>query len=87
MANAQERGIPLGQVEGQLVVTTSADWIVTAVEGNFRIHLDPGARDDQRQRADGEAIAAVQERMKLCPVSRNLSAGVHKRIDLSVAPA
>jgi hypothetical protein len=29
----------------------------------------------------------VQERMKLCPVSRNLSAGVHKRIDLSVAPA
>jgi uncharacterized OsmC-like protein len=87
VANAQERGIPLGQVEGQLVVTTSADWIVTAVEGNFRIHLDPGARDDQRQRADGEAIAAVQERMKLCPVSRNLSAGVHKRIDLSVAPA
>lgn len=33
--------------------------------------------------ADADAMAYMQERMKLCPISRNLPDGVHKRIDLS----
>ncbi len=33
VANARERHIPLEQVEADFVVTTSSDWIVTAVEG------------------------------------------------------
>ena len=82
VANARERHIPLEQVEADFVVTTSSDWIVTAVEGEFRILLDAAASLQEQQLADAEAVAFIQERMKLCPVSRNLPEGVHKRIDL-----
>ncbi len=83
VANAQERQIPLERVEAEVVVHTSSDWIMASVEGDFRIRLDPAASPDQRQLADAEAIAYLQERMKLCPISRNLPDHVHKRIDLS----
>ncbi len=82
VGNARERHIPLEQVEADVVVTTSSDWIVTAVEGEFRILLDAAASLQEQQLADAEAVAFIQERMKLCPVSRNLPEGVHKRIDL-----
>lgn len=81
VANAREKAIPLQQVEADFLVTTS-DWIVASVEGDFRIHLDPAASDQERGLADADAIAFMQERMKLCPVSRNLPDGVRKRIDL-----
>lgn len=68
------------------MVTTSSGWIVAAVEGDFRIRLDPAASAEHRQLADAEAIAFMQERMKLCPISRNLPEHVHKRIDLSAEP-
>jgi hypothetical protein len=83
VANAQEKRIPLERVEADFVVTTSSDWIVAAVEGDFRIRLDPAASAEVRRLADAEAIAFMQERMKLCPISRNLPEHVHKRIDLS----
>jgi hypothetical protein len=86
VANAQEKGIPLERVEADFVVTTSSDWIVAAVEGDFRIRLDPAASTEDRQLADAEAIAFMQERMKLCPISRNLPEHVYKRIDLSAEP-
>jgi len=86
VANAQVKRIPLEQVEAQLVVTTSSDWIVASVEGDFRIRLDPAASAEERQLADAEAIAYMQERMKLCPISRNLPEQVRKRIDLSAEP-
>jgi hypothetical protein len=85
VANAREKQIPLRQVEADFLVTTSSDWIVAAVEGDFRIRLDAGASAGERQLADAEAIAYMQERMKLCPISRNLPEGVRKRIDLSTA--
>ena len=84
VANALERQIPLHAVEADVVVTTSHDWIVTAVEGEFRIQLDPSASPQQHQLVDGGVIASILERMKLCPVSRNLPAGAEKRIDLTV---
>jgi hypothetical protein len=43
VANAREKHIPLEAVEGDFVVTTSADWILQAVEGDFRIRLDAAA--------------------------------------------
>ena len=86
VANAQEKRIPLERVEADFVVTTSSDWIVAAVEGDFRIRLDAAASAEERQLADAEAIAFMQERMKLCPISRNLPEHVHKRIDLSTEP-
>ncbi|MCT0210140.1 MAG: hypothetical protein DCF18_12585 [Cyanobium sp.] len=82
VANAREKAIPLLQVEADFVVTTSSDWIVARVEGDFRIQLD-AAFEQERGLADAEAIAYIQERMKLCPVSRNLPDGVCKRIVLT----
>jgi hypothetical protein len=87
VANAREKHIPLQQVEADFVVTTSSDWIVSAVEGDFRIRLDARASDDARQLADADAIAFMQERMKLCPISRNLPESVRKRIALSADAA
>jgi hypothetical protein len=83
VANAREKAIPLLQVEAGFVVTTSSDWIVASVEGDFRIRLDAAASEQERGLADADAITYMQERMKLCPISRNLPDGVHKRIDLT----
>jgi hypothetical protein len=83
VANAREMAIPLQQVEADFVVTTSSDWIVASVEGDFRIRLDAAASEQERGLADADAIAYMQERMKLCPISRNLPDGVCKRIDLT----
>ena len=49
----------------------------------FRIRLDAAASEQERGLADDDAIAYMQERMKLCPISRNLPDGVRKRIDLT----
>ncbi len=84
VANAQERGIPLQQVEGNFTVITSADWILEKVEGDFRMMLDAGASPEEQDRADSEAIAYIKERMKLCPVSRNLPQIVQKNITLEL---
>jgi hypothetical protein len=83
VANAREKHIPLQHVEADFVVTTSSEWIVSAVEGDFRISLDPSSSDGERQLADADAMAYMRERMKLCPISRNLPDSVSKRIDLS----
>ncbi|MFM1798569.1 MAG: hypothetical protein RLZZ117_847 [Cyanobacteriota bacterium] len=84
VANALERGIPLRQVEGAFSVITSSDWILENVTGDFRLRLDASASGEERARADAEAIAQIAERMKLCPVSRNLPPSVKKRTDLSL---
>lgn len=84
VANTQERGIPLQQVEGNFTVITSADWILEKVEGDFRMMLDAGASREEQDRADSEAIAYIKERMKLCPVSRNLPQIVQKNITLEL---
>jgi hypothetical protein len=83
VANAREKAIPLQQVEADFVVTTSSDWIIDSVDGDFRIRLDANASAQERNLADADAIAYMQERMKLCPISRNLPESVRKRIDLT----
>lgn len=82
VANAREKAIPLDQVEAEFMVTTRPDWILTAVEGDFRIRLDAAAEEEERKRADAGTIAWIGERMKLCPVSRNLPEGVRKHIGI-----
>lgn len=83
VANAREKSIPLQQVDADFVVSTSSDWIVDSVDGDFRLHLDAAASPEDRLMADAEALAALQERMKLCPISRNLPDSVQKRIQLT----
>ena len=68
------------QVEGSLTVISSADWILEKVEGDFRIMLDPGAASEKQARGDADAIRYIRERMKLCPISRNLPQIVQKNI-------
>lgn len=87
VANAREQHIPLLRVEADFAVTTSSDWIVTSVDGDFRIQLDPDATPAERERADADAIAYMQERMKLCPISRNLPDTVQKAITLTAIGA
>jgi hypothetical protein len=84
VANAREKGIPLQAVDADFRVTTSSDWILSQVEGDFRLGLDPAPADQERGGVDAEALAYLQERMTLCPISRNLPGGVHKRIDLTL---
>ena len=84
VANAHERGLPLLRVEGEFTVTTGADWILQRLDGTFLLRLDPAAPAAERQRADAEAIAFIAERMKLCPVSRNLPATVAKAVAVRV---
>ena len=85
VAKAQEKAIPLLQVQADFTVITSADWIIEQVSGSFRLELDPAEPAEERARADDAAIAFISERMKLCPVSRNLPATVKKTITLEVA--
>ncbi|MBD2719271.1 hypothetical protein [Synechococcus sp. FACHB-909] len=53
------------------------------MEDDFRIRLDAAASEQERGLAVADAIAYMQERMKLCPISRNLPDGVRKRIDIT----
>jgi hypothetical protein len=76
VANAREKAIPLLEVQADFSVSTSSDWIIASVEGDFRIRLDHDAS------ASNDAIAYMQERMKLCPISRNLPDHVSKAISL-----
>ena len=84
VANARERSIPLRQVEGSFTVITSADWTLEQVTGDFLMQLDPGASSEERARANDEAMGYIKERMKLCPVSRNLPGSVDKHMTLSL---
>jgi hypothetical protein len=45
-------------------------------------HTDLVVNAQERSPADADAIAFISERMKLCPVSRNLPATVKKTIGL-----
>ena len=77
VANAREKAIPLLEVQADFSVSTSSDWIIASVEGDFRIRLDHDTS------ASSEAIAYMQERMKLCPISKNLPESVSKTINVS----
>lgn len=86
VANALERELPLQQVTGRFSVTTSVDWLLEQVSGDFSMQLDSSAGPEALARANDEAIASIASRMKLCPVSRNLSASVDKHIALALEP-
>jgi uncharacterized OsmC-like protein len=83
VANAREKGIPLQEVQADFSVTSTSDWIITRVDGTFGISLDPAAEPSEPNSNRDEAIHYIQERMKLCPVSRNLPETVVKTINIS----
>jgi hypothetical protein len=85
VANARERQLPLARVDGEFSVTTSGDWILKSVIGSFRLQLDHGAAGERKQAVTDGDLNDIQERMKGCPVSRNLPVGVEKLTSLCLA--
>ncbi len=64
-SNATEFGLAIDRVTGRCKLTTSEDWFVHEIHTSFDVALRSGtvATDD---------VACIVERMKNCPVSRNL---------------
>jgi hypothetical protein len=83
VANAREKCIPLQEVQADFNVTTSSEWIIASVEGAFRIRLDPAAGSAEQPLASAEVMAFMEERMKLCPISKNLPESVSKTINVA----
>ena len=83
VANAREKAIPLQEVQADFNVTTSSEWIIASVEGAFRIRLDPAADPGEQPLASAEVMAFMEERMKLCPISKNLPESVSKTINVT----
>mmetsp|Transcript_6250 Transcript_6250/g.12999 ORF Transcript_6250/g.12999 Transcript_6250/m.12999 type:complete len:168 (+) Transcript_6250:146-649(+) len=81
IANAKEREIPVQEVEGEVTITTGKDWIMKQFAGTFTLGLDPAV---SAANATPDALKYCQERMALCPVSKNLPAGTHKKITVCV---
>lgn len=80
VANAQEKGIPLAQVDGTFTVQSSASWIIETIAGDFQLQLKPGAALERKE------MDFLESRMKACPVSRNLPESVLKMITVNLAP-
>jgi hypothetical protein len=78
VANARERQLPLARVEAEFSVTATQDWILKSVIGTFQVQLDAGDGRGLPEQGLAADIAGIQERMKACPVSRNLQEGVEK---------
>ncbi len=64
--NAGERNLVLDTVTGGFKLTASEDWLVEKVQARFEAALTSGT-------ATAEDVAYIVERMKNCPVSRNLT--------------
>jgi uncharacterized OsmC-like protein len=77
VANAHEKGIALQEVQADFNVTTSSEWIIEHVQGDFRIRIE------RNTNASNEVMAYMQERMKLCPISKNLPESVGKTITVT----
>jgi uncharacterized OsmC-like protein len=61
-----ERGLRLDSARGEIEMTTTEDWIITGLRVDFSARPQNGE-------VDAEAVATIVQRMKNCPVSRNLT--------------
>lgn len=60
-----DRGLRLDTASGAIEIATTADWEITRLYVDFSAVLSAGE-------ADAEDVATIIQRMKNCPVSRNL---------------
>jgi uncharacterized OsmC-like protein len=61
-----EHGLRLDSAHGEIELTTTEDWVITGLRVDFSARLHAGE-------ASAEAVATIIQRMKNCPVSRNLT--------------
>ncbi|MEN8205933.1 MAG: OsmC family protein [Pseudomonadota bacterium] len=62
----KDRGLKLASAAGDIEIATTEDWIITKLQVNFSAVLTAGE-------ASEEDRATVIQRMKSCPVSKNLT--------------
>jgi len=65
-----DRGLQLDSASGEIEMVTTEDWIITKLRVAFQAQLKTGE-------ADAEDLEAIVQRMKNCPVSRNLAFPPH----------
>ena len=61
-----DRGLHLDSSSGDIEIVTTGDWIITKLHVAFSARLKEGE-------ATADDVASIVQRMKNCPVSRNLS--------------
>ena len=64
-ANGSENGLIFDSAEGDMKLEASEDWLLESIELAFNVKLKSGAASDEK-------TALIIERMKQCPVSKNL---------------
>ena len=62
----KDRNLQLATAAGDIEIATTADWIISRLRVNFSALLNSGVASD-------EDVATVIQRMKNCPVSKNLT--------------
>ena len=62
----KDRGLQLASAAGDIEIATTADWTISRLRVNFSAVLNSGE-------ASKEDVATVIQRMKNCPVSKNLT--------------
>jgi organic hydroperoxide reductase OsmC/OhrA len=62
----KDRGLQLAAAAGDIEIATTADWIISRLRVNFSAVVDTGE-------ASEDDVATVIQRMKNCPVSKNLT--------------
>jgi uncharacterized OsmC-like protein len=70
-----DRGLHLDSASGEIEVVTTQDWVITRLQVDFSVRLKTGA-------AGAEDVATIIQRMKNCPVSKNLVFSPHSETSL-----
>ncbi|MGB5178909.1 MAG: hypothetical protein WBP44_09300 [Gammaproteobacteria bacterium] len=70
-----DRGLHLDSADGDIEIVTTEDWAITKLQVAFSALLSEGKTNE-------EDVAAIVQRMKNCPVSRNLTFAAHSETRL-----
>ena len=70
-----DRGLHLDTASGEIEVVTTEDWVITRLQVDFSARLKTGE-------AGAEDVASIIQRMKNCPVSKNLTFSPHSATTL-----
>jgi len=74
-----DRGLHLDSASGDIEIVTTGDWAITKLQVAFSALLREG-------KAGEEDVAMIVQRMKNCPVSRNLTFSPHSETTLEFRP-
>lgn len=67
--NGTESGLSFASSMGQILVEASEDWLLEKADISFKVQLSSGEASEDK-------VGYIVSRMKQCPVSKNLPAGI-----------